>query len=231
MTSEYSIAEAAPSDADAIATLFSQTWTSPFTILQFGQMNPSSLAEAMAPRILEQMSKPHSKFLVARKSNNGQVIAVAQWSVPVNNGDGGTADNETPEQRDDRQRFEDETYRNKLPENSNKDLIMEFTAGLRQLRHQVLGRKKHYLLENLATHPDHRGRGLASQLIEWVFPHADKNRFLVYLDTASDNPAMRLYKRLGFVEKGSHTIDDLSRFGGEGSHTHVALIRDPKTGA
>jgi ribosomal protein S18 acetylase RimI-like enzyme len=70
---------------------------------------------------------------------------------------------------------------------------------------------------------------LASHLIEWVFSHADEKGLVVYLDTASDNPAMRLYKRLGFEERGSRTIEDLSKYGGEGSETHVALTRHPKS--
>ena len=84
------------------------------------------------------------------------------------------------------------------------------------------------MLENLATHPNYRGQGLASRLVEWIFPQADESGLVVYLDTASDNSAMRLYKKLGFEERGSEAITDLSKFGGEGSHSHVALIRLPK---
>lgn len=53
---------------------------------------------------------------------------------------------------EERQEMEDEAYRKRLPENSNKDLIMEFTVQLRKMRNKCLGHK-HYLLENLATHP------------------------------------------------------------------------------
>lgn len=63
--------------------------------------------------------------------------------------------------------------------------------------------------------------------MEWVFPQADAQNVVVYLDTASDNKAMLLYKRLGFKVKASQTIEDLSKYGGEGSETHVALIRYP----
>ncbi|KAF2179219.1 hypothetical protein K469DRAFT_596872 [Zopfia rhizophila CBS 207.26] len=222
----YDFSDAGPSDAQAIASLFSLSWTSPFTHLQFGNIDPPSLATAMAPRIVEQMSKSHTKFVVIRHPETQDVISVAQWTVPM--GGEEKKREETEAEKEERQKFEDEVYRKKLPETSNKDLIMEFTVGLRRLRNQALGERKHFLLENLATHPDHRGQGLASKLIEWVFPLADEKGVVVYLDTASDNNAMRLYKMLGFQTAGSQTIEDLSRFGGEGSETHVALIRYPK---
>jgi ribosomal protein S18 acetylase RimI-like enzyme len=64
-----------------------------------------------------------------------------------------------------------------------------------------------------------------------MFPHADENGHCIYLETASDSQAMSLYKKLGFQEKGSSVIEDLSKYGGEGSHTHVAFIRYPNSKA
>jgi ribosomal protein S18 acetylase RimI-like enzyme len=84
------------------------------------------------------------------------------------------------------------------------------------------------VLENLATHPSYCGQGLATKLIEWSFIGADEKGLVIYLETALDNAALRLYKRVGFTEVASHTIEDLSKYGGEGSETHVGLIRYPK---
>jgi ribosomal protein S18 acetylase RimI-like enzyme len=64
-----------------------------------------------------------------------------------------------------------------------------------------------------------------------MFPQADANSQCIYLGTASDNPAKSLYKKLGFQEKGSSIIEDLSKYGGEGSYTHVAMIRYPNSNA
>jgi ribosomal protein S18 acetylase RimI-like enzyme len=86
-------------------------------------------------------------------------------------------------------------------------------------------------LENIATHPDHRGKGLASTLINWGTSQADAKGELVYLDTASFNPAKGLYKKLGFEEQRECSkIEDLGKFGGQGSHTHVAFLRQPRVG-
>ena len=225
--------EAKSADSVAIASLFALSWTSPFTRLQFGHVDPLTLTAAMAPRIVQQMKMPNVAFVVIRDPGTQEIVSVAQWTLP---GDESDAMEETQEEQDERQMFDDELYRINLPNNSNKDLIMEFTIGLRVLKRRVLQGQKHYLLENLATHPDYRGKGLASRLVEWVFPQADSENALVYLDTASDNPAVRMYQRLGFQEQDHHTIDnlshvvgrqDLQKHGGSLEHRHIALVRYP----
>lgn len=234
MSLEWDILDATATDSTVIAFLFAQSWTSPFSQLQFGRIDPSTLATAMASQIEQQIKNPSSRFLVARHSETRQIAAVAQWAVHLE--DIGAGMLETQQEIDERQRFDDELLRSKLPESSNHALIMEFTVGMRELRQQILQGRKHYLLENLVTHPEYRGKGLAGRLVQWVFPSADKDDLLVYLETASDNPAMRLYKKLGFEEQGHHTIEDLSKFAGkaeleacgsEAFHTHVAFIRYP----
>jgi ribosomal protein S18 acetylase RimI-like enzyme len=230
----WDISDAKAADAAIIAELFAQSWTSTFSKLQFGHVDPPLLAAAMASRIAEQMNTSSSQFLVARHRDTHRIAAVAQWAVDIKDREKDMP--ETQQDSDERQRFHNELLCRQLPESSNRALIMEFTIGMRGLRQHVLQGRKHFLLENLATHPAYRGLGAASQLVEWAFPLADKHNCLVYLETASDNPAMRLYKRLGFEEQGHHTIEDLSRFvdtadleafGSESFHTHVAFVRHP----
>lgn len=235
MAISFEISEARSTDAEAIASLFALSWVSPFTRLQFGSIDPGQLALTMVPRIAAQMEVVGSKFVVARNQETDDVIAVAQWTLPVD-AKANSSHGEPEEDRRERQEFEDEAYMQNLPERSNKNLIMAFTRGLRQLREETLQARRHFLLENLATHPDHRGRGLASLLVEWIFVLSDQQQVLVYLDTASDNPAARLYRKLGFEEQGRNTIEDLARFstletlqelGCDIKHTHVAFLRFP----
>ena len=240
MTPTHIFSNALPSDAGAIAAILALSWTSPFSQLQFGCMDPHALAAAIAPRIAQQMADASMLFHVARRREAQDVVSVAQWTVPSDAPDTameeGEEEQESAGQRDERQKFEDEVYYNSLPEDCNKPLVMEFTLGLRSLRDRVLCGRKHFLLENLATHPDHRGQGLARQLIERVLSRADEQNVLVYLDTASDNTAVRLYERLGFEKQASQTIRNLRRFVEEvelesstvgNAHTHVALVRYP----
>jgi ribosomal protein S18 acetylase RimI-like enzyme len=59
-----------------------------------------------------------------------------------------------------------------------------------------------YIPENIlvyiAVHPDKRGKGLGSQLIREVFSNTEGN---IALHVEYDNPAKRLYERLGFTTK------------------------------
>ncbi|KAF3006853.1 hypothetical protein E8E13_010788 [Curvularia kusanoi] len=236
MAAQFEIAEARPPDAEAIASLFALSWVSPFSQLLFGKIDPDQLTASMAPRIAEQLVKADSKYMVARHLETDTVAAVAHWVIPASPESQEIVESE--EDREERQQFEDEAYRRSLPDGSNKDLLMAFTLGLRRLREETLQGRKHFLLENLATRPDYRGKGLASRLIEWASALADEQQVLVYLDTASDNPAARLYKRLAFEERGRNTIQDLSKYastdrleelGCGTKHTHVAFLRLPKS--
>ncbi|KZM26413.1 uncharacterized protein EKO05_0005933 [Ascochyta rabiei] len=235
MAAKFEVSEAEPQDADAIALLFALSWASPFTHLQFGQVDPAQLATSMVPRIAEQMAKENSRFVVARHQKTHGVAAVAQWTLPAEEGSE-SVNSETQEDSEERQQFEDEVYKRSLPDSSNRDLVMDFTLGLRRLREETLQGRKHFLLENLATHPDYRGMGLASRLIQREVNFANERQMLMYLDTASDNPAASLYKKLGFEEQGRNTIEDLSKYasldyirqlGCDTRHTHVAFLRYP----
>jgi ribosomal protein S18 acetylase RimI-like enzyme len=188
----------------------------------------------MTPRIAQQMKLANVAFIVVRDPLTQEVVSVAQWTLLANDT---LATLEGHEEQAERQAFEDEVYRSSLPQNSNKDLIMDFTIGLRTLKQKVISGRKHYALDNLATHPRYRGQGLAARLVEWMFAHADADDALVYLETASDSSALQLFRRLGFEEQGRHTIEDLGRYaekreleqyGGIAAHTHVALVRCPQ---
>jgi ribosomal protein S18 acetylase RimI-like enzyme len=236
MSRNWPITQATDADSAGIALLFAMSWRSPFSRLQFGDVDPLALSAVMAPRIRQQMELRHVSFMVIRSPVTQEVVAVAQWTIPVEeSGATEEAQDEDPEQ----QILDDEVYRNKLPEYSNKDLIMDFTIGLRELRRRILRSQKHYLLDNLATHAEYRGQGLASRLIEHILPQAEAQNTVVYLETASDNPAARMYRRLGFEERGGYTIEDLTKFvpreelercGGISAHTHMAFVKRPDHG-
>ncbi|OAK96515.1 acetyltransferas-like protein [Phaeosphaeriaceae sp. SRC1lsM3a] len=234
MVREYSISEATSADAEAIASLFGLSWTSPLSRLMFGDGGSHALTTAIAPQIARQMMKPNVLYLVARHAATNDVVAVAQWTLPAE--DWG-ATSESQQDQGERQELEDEIYAKSLPPGSNTELVMDFTVGLRTLKLQLLHGQKHYSLDNLATHPEHRGQRLASRLIEWILQRADKEKTPVYLETGTDNAARRMYERLGFQERGVYCMKDLGQFaskqrleecGGLSTHTHVAFVREAR---
>ena len=64
---------------------------------------------------------------------------MSQWTNDAED----TAKTETTEDAEERQEMEDEAYSKRLPENSNKYLIMEFTVQLRKMRNKCSGGHKH----------------------------------------------------------------------------------------
>ncbi|CBY00331.1 hypothetical protein IAQ61_011261 [Plenodomus lingam] len=235
MPSDWAITKAKPTDADTIASLFAQSWNSPFTQLQFGHVDPATLAAAMSPAIARQTKQSQMMIAVARDGETGAALAVAQCSFAASD----ALDTNACQSQQEMDDIEDFEMRYSLPQESNKDLILEFTRSLRRLKHQVLKGQHHLLLENLATHPDYRGRGMASHLLEWIFSQADARKCPVYLNTENDNPAIKLYERMGFENAGTYTVSNLSRFVPKEDldrysygpdHTIVAMVRKPNDG-
>jgi ribosomal-protein-alanine N-acetyltransferase len=54
---------------------------------------------------------------------------------------------------------------------------------------------------NVAVSPDYRGRGIAEALLRMMMEFVDLNAYTLEV-RLSNKPAIRLYKRLGFVEVG-----------------------------
>lgn len=89
------------------------------------------------------------------------------------------------------------------------------------VEHQVnaaLPRHPHWYLGVLATHPDRRGKGLASAVLAPVLAHADRAGLEVWLETASE-ANLGFYARHGFAVAQSLQVDDAPQ-------VHV-LRRDP----
>lgn len=82
------------------------------------------------------------------------------------------------------------------------------------------GEPPHYYLSLLATHPDHRGRGIGMALLADNLARIDAEGAAAYLE--SSNPANdRRYERLGFARVGS--------FSGPGGEPVVGCMwREPR---
>jgi GNAT superfamily N-acetyltransferase len=69
------------------------------------------------------------------------------------------------------------------------------------------GKKKIYLIANVATHPDYRRRGIGRALTEAAMRHASqRHAYATWLHVRADNPgAIALYASLGFRELARRT--------------------------
>lgn len=77
-------------------------------------------------------------------------------------------------------------------------------ASLVPFRH---GKKRLYLIANVAVHPDYRRRGIARALTQSALQHAQQRKVAsTWLHVRDDNPgAIKLYQDLGFVERARRT--------------------------
>jgi GNAT superfamily N-acetyltransferase len=68
-------------------------------------------------------------------------------------------------------------------------------------------KQKVYLIANIATHPDHRRRGIARELTEHAMQYArERKTDSMWLHVRDDNPgAIDLYAKLGFLERARRT--------------------------
>jgi ribosomal protein S18 acetylase RimI-like enzyme len=78
-------------------------------------------------------------------------------------------------------------------------------ASLVPFRHKG---KRIYLIANVATHPEHRRKGVARALTEQAMQHArQRNTDELWLHVRADNPgAVQMYSDLGFTERAQRTI-------------------------
>jgi ribosomal protein S18 acetylase RimI-like enzyme len=69
------------------------------------------------------------------------------------------------------------------------------------------GKERVYLIANVATHPDHRRKGIAHALTERAVAHAREKKVTnIWLHVRDDNPgAIHLYTQLGFTERARRT--------------------------
>ena len=77
-------------------------------------------------------------------------------------------------------------------------------ASLVPFRHKG---KRIYLIANVATHPEHRRKGIARALTEHAMQHArQRGADEMWLHVRADNPgAVQMYSDLGFVERAQRT--------------------------
>jgi GNAT superfamily N-acetyltransferase len=107
--------------------------------------------------------------------------------------------------------LQDRFYREQYPDT---DWLIVVEHGVPVGRLYVTRAADEIKVLDIALLPGARGRGLGTQLMRTVLDEADRAQLRVSLFTEPDNPARRLYARLGFVAR--HASD-----------MHVELTREP----
>jgi hypothetical protein len=116
------------------------------------------------------------------------------------------------------------------PQGANIELIELFDKKVEELLDYHCKDQACFELVNISTNASHLRKGLAKQLVMWLFPFCDE-RQLNYKLLASPM-GKGLYKNCGFVEEGdgdkSAVRIDMCEWGGQGIHEHVYMVRHPE---
>lgn len=118
------------------------------------------------------------------------------------------------------------------PAETNTALVTHFDSQVKEMGSLHVRGKLCYILMSISTLASHLRKGIATQLVRWIFPRADENGLPVYL--AASPAGFPLYKTVGFVEIGGEkgmVQVPLGEWGGaEGAvHRHTMMVRQPST--
>lgn len=118
-------------------------------------------------------------------------------------------------------------YSSFLPPELRLDALASLFDPLDAARDETMGvEKSFFMLNSLATHPDHQGRGAGNLLLDWGVKKADNEGLVTYLDATQI--AKPIYEKRGFEVK--RAIDwDRTKWGGEGVDVHYCMVRQPKS--
>ncbi len=82
-------------------------------------------------------------------------------------------------------------------------------------------------LVDIALLPEHRGRGLGSALLETILAEGRRRSLPVTIHVEANNPALRLYRRLGFRHVDDNGVYQLLEWRPEGAPPAAAAAASP----
>ncbi|KAF3288908.1 hypothetical protein TWF132_007783 [Orbilia oligospora] len=112
---------------------------------------------------------PHliQTYIVTHKPTK-QIVAFSRWQLPNQHG----AQN---------------TYLPDFPPEWDAGLTEALWSGISKTRAEAMGDRPHWMGEFLAIHPEYKGQGLGSMLVNWGCKQADAAGLEIYGDTTAEN--------------------------------------------
>jgi len=211
----FRLLPAVPADADELGEILVACSTSQRLVIENADVTPADYLAWHRARVRNSLSicDPNSDVVAFKlvDEETGRIAAYAQWGF---SSQAWKKDRELSPNKD-----------LKPPKGTNLRLRQKYGAMLAEMDARNLPKEKHFVLMNLVTAPSFRRKGAASQLVRWGLERADREGVIVVLDSSPHG--LPLYKTLGFVEVDRIELD-LAEFGGEGTHSHVSMVRKPQ---
>ncbi|KAF7907108.1 uncharacterized protein EAF01_004695 [Botrytis porri] len=132
--------------------------------------------------ILSEIQDPSSHFLCIQdvSSHTSEIISYAKWN---NTSATVATTNDLPE----------------WPQGCDVEVANHFFGTLIERRREIMGERKHWYLEIVATKPEFQGKGAAGKLMRWGLERADEDRVETYLEASP--MGKEVYEHFGFEEK------------------------------
>lgn len=114
------------------------------------------------------------------------------------------------------------------PDGADVDVANYFFSNLFTRRKRIMGERRHWYLELIATRPEWQGRGAAGKLIRWGLERADAAALETYIEASPDGRP--IYEHLGFreVEQLVVDLDGKETETGEKEFVEVLMLRPAK---
>lgn len=163
--------------------------------------------------IVDEIADPYSHCLVittpaADSSSQDQIIAWSKWNSP------------SPKPLD--------TDLPKWPDGADVEIADHFFGNLFTRRKRIMGERKHWYLELLATKPNWQGKGAAGKLVRWGLEKADADGLETYIEASPDGKP--IYEHFGFKEIERLIVDLKGKENdlGETEFVEVLMLRPAK---
>ncbi|PQE22350.1 hypothetical protein CJF32_00009343 [Rutstroemia sp. NJR-2017a WRK4] len=206
-SSQITLSEALPSDFETFPTI-SHLAFSPTQINQL--MFPAGLDASdisrNASKYKDRATNGCSKFVKA-VSADGEIVGFSEWLYCTEEKGMTKKPNDIPD----------------WGPNANSELCDLFFGGLHKARIAAMEGKRCLVLQILAIHPSHQGKGIGTRLLQEGLRQADELGLPVWVEASEKGRP--LYRKFGFNDFKTIEID-LAEWGGEGIDKHVCMLRE-----
>ncbi|KAL7792066.1 acyl-CoA N-acyltransferase [Trichoderma ceciliae] len=231
----YAVAPCSVSDCDAISrNNMTAFWEIPNWVLTWRHTTLEQHIITTSKRYPRRLisDRETSRHQKAIDPKTGRLLGYARWVLPASHTtavDGEPTWPEAmgpsvgPEEEAEIRRVADATPWNPNTESGPLD------AAVREIQDRLMRKKSYLYLEYLAVHPENRGKGIATLLVQSGMKQAEKLGLDIFI--LACKPGWGLYSRLGFRTE-EELIQDDSMYGGDGEYAMRYLIYEqpPKSG-
>ncbi|KAH8177140.1 hypothetical protein LIA77_02222 [Sarocladium implicatum] len=179
--------EATLADADAICDVNFSAFSEDAVNVQTLPLESGTGPAFWKQGLVKVLESPDYHVLVITDSDTDQVIAFANWKRP------GAPITEPPPA-------------SAWPQDGDPELAVRFFGTFSRVHKEIMGDKKHWYLELLATRRDAGGRGAARALLSWGLERAERDGVPVFLEATEE--AEKIYSgKFGFKVLRREKVD------------------------